>query len=216
MQSRLSKFRRQVKLVSLISLGVLSACYVSEVSAVRVSLTFRGTVVGDPFLPSGYPPESGVVPGMPVEGEVWWNDEEPVDRSETVGPGESVYIWGNSPGPAHGFGVKIGRHTMVSDPWNLQMVVVNQSPGTPSGFIPADRVKLEYVGRGGECTNDPQHSPSSCQFVFELLVDPSALANSAIPSSPLPFLHPLPIGTWQGAAFWDNPPLEVLYLSNSS
>jgi hypothetical protein len=80
MQSRLSKFRRQMKLISFIALGVLSACYVSEVSAVRVSLTFRGTVVGDPRLPNGgYSPESGVVPGMPVEGEVWWNDEEPVD-----------------------------------------------------------------------------------------------------------------------------------------
>src|SRR5262245_28116073 len=110
MQSRLSKFRRQVKLVSFIALGVLSACYVAEGSAGRVSLTFRGTVVGDPNLPNGgYPPESGVVPGMPVEGEVWWNDEEPVDRAETVVGGErSAYIWGNSPGSAHGFGVKIG------------------------------------------------------------------------------------------------------------
>src|SRR5437773_2554728 len=112
MQSRLSKFRRRLQFVGLLALGVLSTCYIAEVEAVRVSLTFRGTVVGDPNLPNGgYPPESGVVPGMPVEGEVWWNDEEPVDLAQTVGE-QSGYVWGNSPGPSHGFGVKIGRHTM--------------------------------------------------------------------------------------------------------
>jgi len=225
MQSHLSKFRRQVKFVSLIALGVLSACYVSEVSAGRVSLTFQGTVVGDPNQPNGgYPPESGIVPGMPVEGEVWWNNEEPVDLFVIACPnlvnsllecqspaGRSDYSWGNSPGPAHGFGLKIGRHTMVADPWGFVLTVVNLLPDVPPGFgIHADQLKLHYVGRGGECP-DPQHSIFACQFVFELLVDPSALASLAIPSSPLPFLHPLPISPWQGFAYWGDPELQVFF-----
>jgi hypothetical protein len=115
MQSRVSQFRRWLQCVGFLALGVMSTCYIAEVEAGRVSLTFRGTVVSNPFLPNvGYLPESGVVSGMPVEGEVWWNDEEPTDLARTV-DGEAVYVWGNSPGAAHGFGVKIGRHTMISE-----------------------------------------------------------------------------------------------------
>jgi hypothetical protein len=92
------------------------------------------------------------------------------------------------------------------------MVVDNQT--SVIVVPPNDRLRLEYVGRGSECTNDPKHSITSCQFTFELFLDPTALPSVVIPSSPLPFLHPLPLTPWQGVAFWDNPVLQVFFTIN--
>ena len=82
---------------------------------------------------------------------------------------------------------------MVADHPYLAMTVDNPWPFG----LDRDRLRLEYTG-----------------LTLELFVDPSALTSSAIPSSPLPFLHPLPVGP-QGVAYWDDDPvLQVFFTIN--
>ena len=137
---------------TLLSLTVGMWC-VPEVFAARVSLPFRGTV-DEAFYPATGEPAAGVTPGMMVEGEVWWDNEEPVQafiRSCVAGTppncsggSQSVYVW-STPTPRYGFGIRIGEQVMTRDPWNLQMTVLD-APAESAAQGGFDWIRLEYVG----------------------------------------------------------------------
>ena len=201
---------------TLLSLMVGMWC-VPEVFAVRVSLPFRGVVDRAFNAETGEEPAEGVTSGMMVEGEVWWDNAEPVQSFRQIcaagtppnclGGSTSVYVW-STPTARYGFGIRVGEHVMTSDPWNLQMTVVDMpsESSIQGGF---DWIRLEYTGHGRNCSNTPATSPTSCQFIFDLYLDPSTLTSSAIPNSPLILGHPLPIT--RGIAIWDINRLELIF-----
>ena len=118
---------------------------------------------------------------MPMEGEIRRDPEEPVDAIFGAGTNSVLYLWAESLFPTHGFAIRIGNHLMIADPFSFTMTVGDNVPVTVGESI-KDRIKLEVVGSDRDCPN-PRTSTAACQFVLEILSDPSSLSSPGIPSS---------------------------------
>ena len=154
---------------------------------------------------------------MPVEGEVWWDPEEPTQAGfHSCGSPQpdcfSQYHWSYTVHdlfPNHGFAIRIGRHVLTADPFSFVMSVSDNL--TLLDSTKRDRIIFEVVGSGQDCPS-PITNIDACHFILELDYPSDTFTDSSIPSSAQALVNSFP--GQADTVVWSRPPLEVIFTIN--